>query len=98
MASAPLGSNSATSRTETVPKTIQASANKIHTGSQHQLVDPLESKNAHPSGEEISVADITRLYAFEKDDLKSLRRAIKVEALPQSWKGYFQHQLDKQIG
>jgi MOSC domain-containing protein YiiM len=48
--------------------------------------------------QDISVADITRLYAFEKDDLKSLRRAIKVEALPESWKGYFQHQLDKQMG
>ena len=46
---------------------------------------------------EISVADITRLYAFEKDDLKSLRRAIEVEALPENWKGYFQHQLDKQL-
>ena len=48
--------------------------------------------------QEISVADITRLYAFEKDDLKSLRRAIEVEALPANWKGYFRHQLDKQIG
>ena len=46
--------------------------------------------------QEISVADITRLYAFEKNDLKSLRRAIEVEALPENWKGYFQHQLDKQ--
>jgi MOSC domain-containing protein YiiM len=46
--------------------------------------------------QEISVADITRLYAFEKNDLKSLRRAIEVEALPDNWKGYFQHQLDKQ--
>jgi len=45
----------------------------------------------------ISVADITRLYAFEKDDLKSLRRAIEVEALPENWKGYFQHQLEKQL-
>ena len=45
---------------------------------------------------EISVADITRLYAFEKNDLKSLRRAIEVEALPENWKGYFQHRLDKQ--
>jgi MOSC domain-containing protein YiiM len=43
----------------------------------------------------ISVADITRLYAFEKNDLKSLRRAIEVEALPDNWKGYFQHQLEK---
>jgi MOSC domain-containing protein YiiM len=48
--------------------------------------------------QDISVADITRLYAFEKDDLKSLGRAIEVEALPESWKGYFQHQLEKQIG
>jgi MOSC domain-containing protein YiiM len=48
--------------------------------------------------QDISVADITRLYAFEKDDLKSLRRAIEIEALAESWKGYFQHQLDKQIG
>jgi MOSC domain-containing protein YiiM len=45
---------------------------------------------------EISVADITRLYAFEKNDLKGLRRAIGVGALPESWKGYFQHQLEKQ--
>src|SRR6266567_3075500 len=47
---------------------------------------------------EISVADITRLYAFDKDDVKSLRRAIQVEALPESWKGYFRHQLEKQTG
>jgi MOSC domain-containing protein YiiM len=48
--------------------------------------------------QDISVADISRLYAFEKDDLKSLRRAIEVEALPESWRGYFRHQLEKQIG
>jgi MOSC domain-containing protein YiiM len=46
---------------------------------------------------EIRVADITRLYAFEKDDLKGLRRAIEVEALPVNWKGYFQHELAKRI-
>jgi MOSC domain-containing protein YiiM len=48
--------------------------------------------------QDISVADITRLYAFEKDDAKTLRRAIDLEALPESWKSYFQHQLEKQIG
>src|SRR5437667_9110429 len=46
--------------------------------------------------QEISVADITRLYGFERDDVKALRRAIEIEALPENWKGYFQHQLDKQ--
>jgi hypothetical protein len=44
------------------------------------------------------VADIIRLYAFERGDVKGLRRAIGVEALPGSWKGYFQHQLEKQVG
>ena len=46
--------------------------------------------------QDISVADITRLYAFEKNDVKSLRRALEVESLPESWKGYFRHQLEKQ--
>jgi MOSC domain-containing protein YiiM len=47
--------------------------------------------------QEISVADITRLYAFEKSDLKGLRRAIEVAALPLNWKGYFEHELDKRV-
>ncbi len=46
--------------------------------------------------QDISVADITRLYAFEKDDVKALRRAIEVDALPENWKGYFRHQIEKQ--
>jgi len=48
--------------------------------------------------EEISVADITRLYAFEKNDVDGLRRAIGVDSLPESWKGYFQHSLEKRVG
>jgi MOSC domain-containing protein YiiM len=48
--------------------------------------------------QDISVADIARLYAFDKDDLKTMRRAIALEALPENWKGYFQHQLEKQSG
>jgi len=46
--------------------------------------------------QEISVADVTRLYAFDRDDMESLQRALTVEALPESWKGYFRHQLEKQ--
>jgi MOSC domain-containing protein YiiM len=48
--------------------------------------------------QEITVADITRLYGFEKDNVKGLRRAIQTETLPENWKGYFRHQLEKQIG
>jgi MOSC domain-containing protein YiiM len=48
--------------------------------------------------QDISVTDVARLYAFGKDDLKTMRRAIALEALPENWKGYFQHQLEKQSG
>ena len=41
----------------------------------------------------ITIADITRLYAFEKDDLNTLRRAVKLNALSESWREYFQKQL-----
>jgi MOSC domain-containing protein YiiM len=48
--------------------------------------------------QDVSLADITRLYAFDKDDLKTMRRAIEVEALPENWRGYFRHRLEKQNG
>jgi len=44
--------------------------------------------------QEIRVADVTRLYAFDRADLELLRRTLTVEALPESWKGYFRHQLE----
>ncbi|MGH9931492.1 MAG: MOSC domain-containing protein [Pyrinomonadaceae bacterium] len=44
-------------------------------------------------GNDITIADITRLYAFEKDDLVTLRRVVKLEALSESWREYFQKQL-----
>ena len=44
----------------------------------------------------VSIADITRLYAFEKDDLETMRHALNVEALPESWKSYFVQQMERQ--
>jgi len=46
-------------------------------------------------GNNITIADITRLYAFEKDDVDTLRRAVKLEALSESWREYFQKQIQK---
>lgn len=43
----------------------------------------------------VTIADIVRLYAFEKDDAPLLRRALAVEALPESWKKKFRAQLEK---
>lgn len=44
----------------------------------------------------VSVADITRLYAFERNDLAGMQRAAKVKALPESWRNYFVERVVKQ--
>jgi MOSC domain-containing protein YiiM len=51
-----------------------------------------------PDENDVSVADITRLYVRDKYDLESVRRALKVKALPDSWREYFQRRLDKVSG
>ena len=43
----------------------------------------------------ITVSDITRLYAFEKEDRETLRRVVKLEALSESWREYFVNRLQK---
>jgi MOSC domain-containing protein YiiM len=43
----------------------------------------------------VSVADITRLYAFDSKDLAGMRRAAKVKALPDSWRKYFDERVNK---
>lgn len=43
----------------------------------------------------VTVADIVRLYAFQKDDVATMWRAMQVEALPAGWVDYFQGQLEK---
>ena len=40
----------------------------------------------------IKVSDITQLYTREKTDPELLRRAAQLEALPASWRDYFQEQ------
>jgi MOSC domain-containing protein YiiM len=44
---------------------------------------------------EVTVSEITRLYARDREDLEALRRVIQVEALPESWREHFRHQLEK---
>ncbi|HUI74675.1 MAG TPA: MOSC domain-containing protein [Candidatus Acidoferrum sp.] len=46
----------------------------------------------------IPVSEITRLYIakrFSDDDVSSVRRALQVPALPESWKSYFRQRLQK---
>lgn len=44
----------------------------------------------------VPVTDITRLYIAKRygnEEIASVRRALEVEALPESWKGYFRERL-----
>jgi MOSC domain-containing protein YiiM len=46
----------------------------------------------------VPVSEITRLYIAKRyadDDVTSVRRALRVTALPESWKGYFRERLQK---
>jgi len=47
---------------------------------------------------DIKVNDITRLYTSEKRNAELLRRAIDVEALPESWRDYFRDRLERLTG
>jgi MOSC domain-containing protein YiiM len=41
----------------------------------------------------VGISDIVRLYASDREDIKMMRRAVKVEALPEGWKDYFYEQI-----
>ena len=63
---------------------------EVGVGDQIELIE--ESKRR------VRVSDITRLYTREKHNIGLHRRAIEVEALPESWRNYFQHRLQKLTG
>ncbi len=44
---------------------------------------------------DLTVADITRLYAREKGDVETLRRAVQHNVLPDDWREYFRRQSEK---
>ena len=58
--------------------------------------DPIELIES--SKDNLRVSDVTALYTHEKQNVGLLRRAIEVEALPESWRSYFQHRLAKLTG
>ncbi|HRV95027.1 MAG TPA: MOSC domain-containing protein [Anaerolineae bacterium] len=66
---------------------------KVVREGQIQIGDELELLRR--DGTEVTIADITRLFAFEKDDLTTLQKAVQVRDLPDGWRDYFQQQIDK---
>jgi MOSC domain-containing protein YiiM len=45
----------------------------------------------------VTVADITRLYAFDRGDAAGMRRAIGARALPESWRSHFRERIEKGV-
>ena len=43
----------------------------------------------------VTVADITRVYAHEKDDVDTIQRLVQLASLSAPWRAYFQEQLHK---
>lgn len=43
----------------------------------------------------VTIADITRLYAFDKQDVAGMRRAARVKSLSENWRQYFLAQSEK---
>ena len=63
---------------------------------QVQAGDTLELLSKDPDG--LRVADVTSLYTTERGNAALLRKAISTTALPDSWSGYFEHQLERLEG
>jgi MOSC domain-containing protein YiiM len=55
--------------------------------------DTLERLSTHPDG--LTVADVTSLYSTDRENVALLKKAIAVTALPESWTGFFEHQLER---
>lgn len=55
--------------------------------------DKIEFVSRDPNG--LTVADITRIYAFDKNDENTLRRAVAATALSEDWRAYFRDRLAK---
>ncbi len=58
-----------------------------------QAGDRCERTSEHP--DRLRVAEVTRLYTTERTNKELLRKAISVAALPEGWRSYFEHQLQK---
>ena len=58
--------------------------------------DAIELTRRDPGN--VTVADITRLYAFDKDNAALLRRVLDVSALPEDWRAYFREKTTSPAG
>ena len=53
--------------------------------------DRVETLTRHPA--RIPVAEITRVYASDRDDFMTVERLVALDALPEDWRSYFERKL-----
>ena len=58
--------------------------------------DTLEMLAKHPAG--LTVAEVTRLYSTDRENMELLRKALTVEVLPEKWRGFFEQQVGRLQG
>lgn len=58
--------------------------------------DSIEMINREASS--LSISEMNRLYASEKNDREMLLRAVHIKGLSESWRGYFLEQLERTSG
>ncbi len=59
--------------------------------------DTIELLEKNPESD-LRVHEVTRLYTTDRDNRELLRKAIQTAALPESWRGYFAHKVQKLEG
>jgi MOSC domain-containing protein YiiM len=61
--------------------------------------DEMRAVASDPNG--VPVSEITRLYVekrYGESDVASVQKALRVEALPESWKQYLRERLERMHG
>lgn len=58
-----------------------------------QAGDRFELLSTDPN--RLKVADVTRLYTTDRDNTELLQKAVATPALPEKWRGHFNHRLAK---
>ncbi|HKZ81564.1 MAG TPA: MOSC domain-containing protein [Pyrinomonadaceae bacterium] len=62
---------------------------EVEAGNEIQLIEQ--------DGGDVTVSDITRLYVRDKHNVQLLRRAVELDALPESWRAYFKKRLGRHV-
>jgi ferredoxin-NADP reductase/MOSC domain-containing protein YiiM len=47
------------------------------------------------ASDSLPLSEIARLYAHDKDDLEGLQRIVRIAALPDDWREFFQERIDR---